>query len=93
VQGSAADIIKAAMIVLERRLGDGGAARMIMQVHDELVFEVTEKDAGRVTEIVKQEMESILDRIAGGEFGSTDFKPLTGLKVDIKAGRNWDEAH
>jgi DNA polymerase-1 len=81
MQGTAADIIKRAMIEVHRWLGDEDAGgRMIMQVHDELVFEVA-KDAvdtfsTRVTEIM----------CAAAQLS-------VPLQVDIGTGRNWDEAH
>ncbi|MBI4827443.1 MAG: DNA polymerase I [Nitrospinae bacterium] len=81
IQGSAADLIKIAMIALSRALGAGGwAARMILQVHDELVFEAPEEAVERLTALVRREMEGALTLSA----------PLT---VDIRSGANWDEAH
>jgi len=53
---------------------------MIMQVHDELVFEVPEKEKVELMELVKREMEEVME---------LDVP----LKVEIAAGRNWDEAH
>jgi DNA polymerase-1 len=81
VQGSAADIIKLAMVALERRLEEERVpAAMILQVHDELVFEVAEDDLRRAREIIRAEMEGVL--------------PLSvPLKVDLADGRNWAEAH
>ena len=81
MQGTAADIIKRAMIALDRRLEDSGAeARMIMQVHDELVFEVAEDAVDEVQGMVVELME------AAAELS-------VGLKVDVGLGRNWEEAH
>lgn len=81
IQGSAADLIKIAMIALHRALGAGSwAARMILQVHDELVFEAPEEEVERLTALVRREMEGALTLSA----------PLT---VDIRSGANWDEAH
>jgi DNA polymerase-1 len=81
MQGTAADIIKLAMIRADRWLhGQTSGARMIMQVHDELVFEVPERELDRVCEGVRACME---------EAGSLSVP----LVVDIGIGGNWDEAH
>jgi DNA polymerase-1 len=81
MQGTAADIIKRAMISVHGWIEASGApCRMIMQVHDELVFEVA---AGEV-EAVREE---IVRRMAGAASLSVP------LKVDARAGPNWDEAH
>jgi DNA polymerase I len=81
MQGTAADIIKMAMINLhEALLSSKIDARMVMQVHDELVFEVVEKDVKALTDLVKKEMESAAE---------LDVP----LLVDIGVGDNWDEAH
>jgi DNA polymerase I len=81
IQGSAADIIKAAMIKVTRRMRDEGvASRLIMQVHDELVFEVPAGEREIMEELVRSEMEGAL--------------PLAvPLKVDLNFGLNWSEAH
>ncbi|HKK01267.1 MAG TPA: DNA polymerase I, partial [Desulfuromonadales bacterium] len=81
IQGSAADIIKVAMIAIHRRLqAQGLAARMVLQVHDELVFDVPESEVEQVRALVTEEMESAV--------------PLTvPLVVDVGVGRNWREAH
>ena len=81
MQGTAADIIKRAMIDIDHWLRAGGLdARMLMQVHDELVFEVAEPDVGLLTEGVKFRMVSA---------GALDVP----LVVDVGVGGNWDEAH
>ncbi len=81
IQGSAADIIKLAMIAIHLRLErEGLAARMLLQVHDELVFEVAPKDVDAVKELVKTEMEGAY--------------PLSvPVRVEIGAGLNWADAH
>ena len=81
VQGTAADLIKMAMIHIDRRLREEKfRARMIMQVHDELVFEVPEAERETVMGLVRKEMEDVaVLRVP--------------LKVEIDCGRNWDEAH
>jgi DNA polymerase-1 len=81
MQGTAADIIKRAMIAVDRELGGSGLeAMMIMQVHDELVFEVAEGDLAALTTLVKGEMEA----------AATLDVPLI---VDLGSGSNWDDAH
>jgi DNA polymerase-1 len=81
IQGSAADIIKMAMIRIDAELQRKSLpARMIMQVHDELVFEVEASWARDVATLVQQEMESVL----------TLAVPLV---VEVGIGANWDEAH
>ena len=81
VQGSAADIIKRAMIDVEARLEESGlGALMLLQVHDELVFEVPESELDATRELVKDAMEQAVDLDV----------PLT---VDCGHGQNWLEAH
>ena len=81
LQGSAADLIKVAMNAIHHRLeAEGFAARMILQVHDELVFEAPVEEADRLVEMVKSEMESAGDL-------------RVPLVVDVNKGANWDEAH
>jgi len=81
MQGTAADIIKRAMVTVQNWLTSSGApARMIMQVHDELVFEV---DEGSV--------ESVRDEIIAMMNAAADLS--VPLKVDAGIGVNWDEAH
>ena len=80
IQGSAADIIKLAMLAVERELQKGGyKSRMILQVHDELVLEVVNSEIETITELVRREME-----------GAAQMK--VPLKVDIKLGKTWAEA-
>jgi DNA polymerase-1 len=81
VQGSAADIIKVAMVRIERRLQkEGRRARMLLQVHDELVFEVPAEELEEVSALIREEMESAVD---------LDLP----LKVDIGRGDSWAQAH
>lgn len=81
IQGSAADIIKAAMVSLEARLSRSGLdARLILQVHDELIVECHREVADEVKEIVREEMENVIDLAV----------PLT---VDVKAGDTWYDGH
>ncbi len=77
IQGSAADIIKLAMIRVDRRLSEQGSrALMLLQVHDELLFEVPEEDANAVADMVKKEMEQA-------------YSLNVPLIADVKAGKNW----
>ncbi|MDH3375039.1 MAG: DNA polymerase [Gammaproteobacteria bacterium] len=76
-----ADIIKRAMIEIDAWLqGNETAARMIMQVHDELVFEVPQDEAG-----------AFADQVTAIMCGAAELTVL--LRVDIDTGGNWDEAH
>jgi DNA polymerase-1 len=77
IQGSAADLIKQAMIRIDRRLRDEGLnSRMILQIHDELVFEAPVDELCTLAELVEREM-------------TTALELKVPLKVDIAAGRNW----
>lgn len=81
IQGTAADLIKMAMIRIQQRLKqERFGAKMILQVHDELVFEVPEREASAVIPLIKEEMEGV-------------YPLRVPLKVDISEGKNWDEAH
>ena len=81
MQGSAADIIKIAMIEIDAWLIQSKVdAKMILQVHDELVFEVAEKDVDKVQKQVKKFMETAVD---------LSVKVITSVGI----GNNWDEAH
>jgi DNA polymerase I len=81
VQGTAADIIKIAMVDIQKNIAaQSGRACMLMQVHDELVFEVPEKEA--------QEFAAW----AAGKMGAAITLSVP-LKVDVGVGKNWSEAH
>ena len=80
MQGTAADIIKRAMIQLDQTLQNDLNIAMIMQVHDELVFEVRSEKVAFYSELIKTQMESAADLVV----------PLI---VDVGQGTNWDEAH
>ena len=81
VQGSAADIIKLAMVRIAARLAEEGLkTRMLLQVHDELVFDVPQDELERVSALVKSEMQ-----------GAVDLS--VPLLVEVGSGRNWREAH
>ncbi len=81
IQGSAADIIKLAMIAIQKRLeAEQWNSKMLLQVHDELVFDVPKEEIEALQTMVKKEMESA-------------FKLEVPLVVDIGIGANWLEAH
>ncbi len=81
MQGTAADIIKKAMLSVDEWIKSAACdVKMIMQVHDELVFEVPEADISRVRQTICQRMEAAAAL-------------SVPLKVDAGVGRNWDEAH
>ena len=80
MQGTAADIIKRAMIQLDQKLQSDPDIAMIMQVHDELVFEVRSEKVAFYSELIKTQMESAADLVV----------PLI---VEVGQGNNWDEAH
>ena len=81
IQGTAADIIKIAMINIRKRLkNEELQARMILQVHDELLFELPKSELPVLERIVREGMEGVIEL-------------SVPLKVDIGHGRNWAEAH
>ena len=79
IQGSAADIINIAMIRINDKLADY-ESRMILQVHDELLFEVKNAELEKLSQMVKEEMESA-------------WKLIVPIKVDMGTGENWSVAH
>jgi len=81
IQGTAADLIKMAMIQIAGRLRtEHLSTKMLLQVHDELVFEVPKEELTTATNIIKDEMEGV-------------YPLKIPLQVDINWGNNWDEAH
>jgi DNA polymerase-1 len=79
IQGTQADIVKQAMLNLESKLIDQGLpATMILQVHDELVLELSEVALPVVAKLVKQTME-------------TAFKLSVPTVVDVRIGQNWED--
>ncbi|MBQ8409168.1 MAG: DNA polymerase I [Clostridia bacterium] len=81
IQGSSADIIKLAMINIDKKLREGGTgARLLLQVHDELLIESPRECAEEVLELLKTEMENAV-------------KLLVPLKVEAAIGDNWLECH
>ncbi|MBX9925065.1 MAG: DNA polymerase I [Hyphomicrobiaceae bacterium] len=86
IQGSAADIIRRAMIRMPDAITSAGlgSARMLLQVHDELVFEVADKEATRLVEIATAVMERA---------PMPAVEMAVPVKVDAKAAANWEAAH
>ncbi len=81
IQGSAADIIKVAMIRIRNRVNEEKLkSKMIIQVHDELVFEAPKNELSVMKKLVTEEMEGVVEL-------------STPLKVDVGAGKNWAQAH
>jgi len=81
LQGTAADMIKVAMIRIQNQLEEHyPSAKMIMQVHDELVFEVPEGEIESTLSMIRDEMETVMEL-------------SIPLKVSISSGKNWAEAH
>ena len=81
MQGTAADLVKLAMIAVHNRLRrDGLAAKLLLQVHDELVLEVPERELDRVKAVLAEEMTSVAEL-------------SVPLVVDVGAGPNWEKAH
>ena len=81
LQGTAADIIKLAMIHIQNQIEELGlSTRMIMQVHDELVFEVFKEELQKTISMIQNKMETVMDL-------------SIPLKVSIHSGKNWAEVH
>jgi DNA polymerase-1 len=81
IQGSAADIIKIAMINIHEKLtSENWKSKMLLQVHDELVFDVHNSELEKIQPMIKQEMENA-------------FKLEVPLTVELGMGKDWLEAH
>ncbi len=81
VQGTAADIIKVSMINIWKRMKkEKLKSRMLLQVHDELLFEVLEKEVKKMEKLVREEMENAIEL-------------MVPIRVDLGTGKNWAEAH
>jgi len=81
IQGSAADIIKIAMINIHKKLSDNSfKTKMLLQVHDELVFDVPKSELDEMKELIKSEMENA-------------YKLVVPLDVELGVGNDWLEAH
>ena len=85
IQGTAADIIKRAMIkIYEKNISNNNDCKMLLQVHDELIFEVKESKIEKYQALIRQEMENALHPLISLE---------VPLLVESSFGDNWDEAH
>ena len=85
IQGSAADIIRLAMIKIDKVLEEKKKAKMLLQIHDELIFECLKRDENEVKKIVKAAMTSV---------SSSDHHMFSiPLEVSINSGNNWGDAH
>ena len=81
IQGTAADLIKIAMINIHKRMaGEGYHGKMILQIHDELLFECPGSEVEKLAFMVQEEMEGAINL-------------SVPLKVDWGYGNNWYEAH
>jgi DNA polymerase-1 len=85
IQGTAADIIRRAMMRMHKALDDAGlSARMLLQVHDELIFEARDDEVDKTIEVAVAVMEKAPEPVV---------RLAVPLKVDARAAANWDEAH
>ena len=81
IQGSAADIVKQAMIEVTRALAEKRmASRLLLQVHDELIFEVPEGELDRARELVREKMETAVEL-------------TVALRVSLEVGPTWGDIH
>ena len=81
LQGTAADMIKVAMIHIQDRIEEFGlSSDMILQVHDELVFEVPEEELQKTISMIQNEMENVMDL-------------SVPLKISVHSGKNWAEVN
>ncbi len=81
IQGSAADLCKLAMVMIARRFAERGLeTRMVLQIHDELVFEAPYDEVDTVCRVVRREMEGV-------------YPLAVPLVVDVGVGESWGEAH
>ena len=87
IQGSASEIMRLAMIRLDKRLNSNKTqnTKMLLQIHDELIFETPKEDASKISKIIIEEMSSV----ANSEQHSFSI-PLT---VDLNIGDNWGALH
>ena len=80
MQGSAADIIKLAMVAVDRRMrNEGLASRLILQIHDELDFEVPESELEEMSRVVKETMEGVVEL-------------SVPLVAEVSYGKDWASA-
>ena len=87
IQGSASEVMRLAMIKLDKKLSEqkNSKSKMLLQIHDELIFEVPKKDEKSMTKIIEKEMTSV----ANSDYHSFS----TPLTVDINSGDNWGSLH
>ena len=90
LQGSAADLIKLAMIAVDKLLPKA-QAKMLLQVHDELVFEVDADKVSDIRQLITDAMQDVLTTTAVAKGWNVDF--AVPLLVETDIGSNWDEAH
>jgi len=81
IQGSAADIIKEVMIRVHDKWADDGNVRLLLQIHDELLFEVKESALEHTLPLIREVMEA------------TPFPLSVPMKAEVSSGKNWEEAH
>ena len=87
IQGSASEIMRLAMIRLDKKLSDqkNTKSKMLLQIHDELIFEVPKKEEKTMFKLIKEEMTSV---------AKSDYHSFsTPLTVDINSGENWGSLH
>ena len=85
IQGSAADIIRLAMIKIDHILEEKKIAKMLLQIHDELIFECLKKDENNVKKLIQNAMVSV---------SSSEYHKFSiPLEVGVNSGNNWGEAH
>ena len=85
IQGSAADIIRLAMIKIDKILEEKQKAKMLLQIHDELIFECLKKDEEKIKKIIEDAMKSV---------SSSEHHMFSiPLEVSVNSGNNWGEAH
>ncbi len=85
IQGSAADIIRLAMIKIDKLLEEKKSAKMLLQIHDELIFECSKKEEPSIKNLIKNAMISV---------SSSDQHMFSiPLEVNVNSGNNWGEAH
>jgi DNA polymerase-1 len=80
IQGTEADMIKMAMIEVFKKIQSFKNSNLILQVHDELVLEVPEADAEKISKILKDTMENVV-------------KLRVPVNVEVHTGKNWGEVH
>ena len=87
IQGSASEIMRMAMIRVNKKLEEikDSKCKMLLQIHDELIFEVNENDVKKYSKIIQDEMSSVKD--------SNLHSFSIPLLVDINVGNNWGELH